>query len=124
MCFAMARPRPVPVFFGKRPRASSLERSEQGLEIRRARCLGRRPERIPDPVLAARDSNLNPGPGLAVLDRVFDQVIEDLAHLYRIQQDRQWFTLLDESKTHLFSWQPAGGSSLRYCATISATVEG
>ena len=54
-------------------------------------------------VFVTRESNFDPRAGLAVLNRIFDQVIEDLAHFYRVQQDQQWFTLLDKAETHLLS---------------------
>jgi len=88
---------------GKRPRASSLERSKQGLEIRVADAwtvvLNGNPGRIP----AVRDLDLDPGAGLAILDRVFDQVIEDFAHLYSIHQNRLRFAVLNERKSDLLA---------------------
>jgi len=88
---------------GKRSRASSLERTKQGLEIRVADAwavvLNGNPNRIPAP----RDLDLDPGAGLAILDRVFDQVIEDFAHLYSIHQNRLRFAVLKEGKSDLLA---------------------
>ena len=78
------KPQARPLLLGKRPRESPLEGSEQSIHLGMANARAVILYGYKDVVRTMRDSNLNSGPRLAVLDRVLDQVIENLADLYLI----------------------------------------
>jgi len=70
--FRDAKPKTGAQFLGKRARASSLERGEQGLEIRWADAWAVVLNGNQNRFLAARDSDLDPGAGLAILNRILE----------------------------------------------------